>query len=217
MSATDDDLRPFCGLADFDDVRLQASAGLWTLVWDLLGLRQKRLDAAEVEEGVPGVVLLHDAGDDVALATCVLLVLHVALDLADALHHHLARSLRRDATEILWRVVPLTDDVAIVVELLGNNANVERLVDDDVCLFAGFGHALVGRLEPVGQSLEQHVGRNPLFGRKSLQRLHHLGGGHRSVLVVLFAGPHSNTVRALSISSNATNSLATVTPLSVTV
>ena len=41
----------------------------------LLGLGQQRLDPAEVEQRVAGVALLDDAGDDVALAAGVLLVL----------------------------------------------------------------------------------------------------------------------------------------------
>ena len=71
------------------------------LVLHLLGLRQQRFDLAEVEQRVAGVGLLDDAGDDVALAACVLLVLHLALRLADALEDHLLRGLRGDAAEVV--------------------------------------------------------------------------------------------------------------------
>ena len=67
---------------------------------NLLGLGQQRLDPTEVEEGVAAVVLLDDAGDDVALAAGVLLVLELALGLADALGHDLAGGLGGDATEV---------------------------------------------------------------------------------------------------------------------
>src|SRR6266540_3859339 len=56
-----------------------------------------RLDPTEVEQRVPGVGLLDDACDDVALAAGVLLVLHLALGFADPLEDHLLGGLRRDA------------------------------------------------------------------------------------------------------------------------
>ena len=100
VRARHDDLRALGRLADLDDVRLQAAAVVVVLVLHLLGLRQQRLDLAEVEERVAGVGLLDDAGDDVALAARVLLVLHLALGLADALEDHLLGGLRGDATEV---------------------------------------------------------------------------------------------------------------------
>ena len=45
------------------------------LIRHLFGLRQKRLDLAEVEQGVPVVALLDDPGHNVAFSTGVLLVL----------------------------------------------------------------------------------------------------------------------------------------------
>ena len=100
---------------------LSARAGLGPLVGHLLGLGQQRLDPAEVEQRVAAVALLDDAGDDVALAAGVLLVLQLALGLADALGHHLAwhvcaamrpKSVGRD---VAW-----VDPVAVLVELLGD-------------------------------------------------------------------------------------------------
>ena len=90
---------------------------LVALVGDLLGLRQQGLDLAEVEQGVAVVRLLHNAGDDVTLTPGVLLVLHVPLDLADALEDHLLGGLRGNAPEVVRRVVPLVDDLALLVEL----------------------------------------------------------------------------------------------------
>ena len=91
---------------------------LVALVGDLLGLGQERLDLAEVEQRVAVVALLDDAGDDVALAPGVLLVLEVALGFADPLQDDLLRGLGGDAAEVVGRVVPLADDVAVLVELL---------------------------------------------------------------------------------------------------
>ncbi len=101
VGATHDDLGALGGLADLDDVRLRTVARLRPLERHLLGLRQQRLDAAEVEQRVAAVGLLDDAGDDVALAVGVLLELAIALDLADALAHHLAERLGGDAPQLL--------------------------------------------------------------------------------------------------------------------
>ena len=97
VGAAHHDLGALGGLADLDDVGLDPGAGLGALVGHLLGLRQQRLDPTEVEQRVAGVGLLDDAGDDVALAAGVLLVLHLALGLADALDHDLLHGLRGDA------------------------------------------------------------------------------------------------------------------------
>ena len=107
VGARHHDLRALGGLADLHDVGLQAAAVVVVLVLHLLGLRQQRFDLTEVEERVAGVGLLDDAGDDVALASRVLLVLHLALGFADALEDHLLGRLRGDATEVVGRVVPL--------------------------------------------------------------------------------------------------------------
>ena len=109
-------------------------------------------------------------------------VLHVALNLADALREHLACGLGRDSAKVLRRVIPFANDVAVFVELLGDHPNVEGLVDDDVGLFGGIRVSLVRGLEPVGEGLEQHVGGNPALDSERLQRFHHVWGGHEALL-----------------------------------
>ena len=144
VGARHDDLRALGRLADLDDVRLHAGAVVVAVARDLLGLRQQRLDPAQVEQGVAGVGLLDDAGDDVALAAGVLLVLHLALGLANPLQDHLLGRLRGDATEVGGRVVPLARDVALFVELLRDHADLTGLdVDLDERFLGGVGHALV--------------------------------------------------------------------------
>ena len=205
------------GLADLDDVRLEAAVRLGALVRDLLGLRQQRLDATQVEQRVAGVALLDDAVDDVALAAGVLGVLGLAVDLAQALGHDLAGGLRGDAAEVVGRDVELgTDGVAVVVELARPHADVEGLgVDGDPRELAGVGHLLVGALERVGQGAHEGLGGNALVGRQGLERFHHLrvatshdaaffsGAGRvgrvaRAALALpgFGAGSQSNTVRA---------------------
>ena len=68
VRARHDDLRALGGLAHLDDVGLEPAAVVVVLVLHLLGLREQGLDLAEVEQGVAGVGLLDDPGDDVALA-----------------------------------------------------------------------------------------------------------------------------------------------------
>ena len=71
----------------------------------LLG-RQDRLDRAEVDVDHPGVrALLHDAGDDVALAVLELAEHVVVRDVAQALVDDLLRGERGDAAEVGWAVL----------------------------------------------------------------------------------------------------------------
>ena len=143
MAAADHDLGTLGGLAHLDDVGLQPGAVLVALVGDLLGLGQQGLHLAQVEQGVAVVGLLDDAGDDVALAAGVLLVLEVPLDLADALQDDLLGRLGRDPAEVVGRVVPLADDVAVLVELLPVDPDLTGLgVDGDHRLLGGVGRRL---------------------------------------------------------------------------
>ena len=92
----------------------------------------------EVEQRVAVVALLDDPGDDVALAAGVLLVLEVALGLADPLQDDLLGGLGRDAPEVVRGVVPLPDDVAVLVELLAVDPDLARVgVDRDDRLLGG--------------------------------------------------------------------------------
>ncbi len=177
MRAADDDLRALDRLADLDDVGLDAGVGVGAFVGDLLGLGQQGLDPAEVQQRVAAVGLLDDAGDDVALAACVLFVLELALGLADALHHDLLGGLRGDAAEVVGGDVELVaHGLAVLVELLGQDPDVHRIgVDGDPGVLVGVGHALVGGFECVGERCEQRVDRDPLVGCERLERLHHLG------------------------------------------
>ena len=152
------DLWALRGLADLDDVGLEAGTVVVALVGDLLRLRQERLDLAEVEQGVAVVGLLDDAGDDVALSAGVLVVLHVPLDLTDPLHDHLLGGLCGDAAEVLGGVVPLTHDVALDVELLAVDPDLAGVrVDGDDCLLGRVRQPLVGSDERVGESVEERV------------------------------------------------------------
>ena len=133
VGPTDDDLRPLGGLADLDDVGLQARVGLGPLVRHLLGLGQQRLDPTQVEQGVAGIRLLDHAGDDVTLPACVLLVLQVALGLADPLCHDLAGGLRRYPAKVVRRHVELVADrLALLIEVLGEHPDLHGVrVDRD--------------------------------------------------------------------------------------
>ena len=188
VGAAHDDLGALGGLADLDDVGLHPGAGLGPLVGHLLGLGQQRLDPTEVEQRVAAVALLDDAGDDVALAAGVLLVLHLALGLADALAHHLLGGLRGDAAEVVGRDVELVADrLAVLVELLGHHPDLAGVgVDGDPGVLVGAGHPLVGRLEGVGERAEQRVDRDALVGGQRLQRVHQVGVRHDAFALFVF-------------------------------
>ncbi len=219
VRARHDDLRALGGLAHLDDVRLHARTVVVTVARDLLGLRQQRLDATEVEQRVARVGLLDDAGDDVAFAAGVLLVLHLAFGLANALQDHLLRRLRGDAAEVGGRVVPLARDVAVLVELLRDHADLAGLdVDLDERLLGRFGHPLVRGDERVRERFEHDLFRDSLFDCERRERFEHLGVFHAaSPFAASVAptgwrrpgrgcGPHSNTVRACVTSANAISS-----------
>ena len=209
----DDDLRALGGLADLDDVRLDAVALRRTLERHLLGLRQQCLDAAEVEQRVALVGLLDDAGDDVALAVRVLLELALGLDLADALAHHLTEGLGGDAAELflLRRVVALVDPVAVLVDVVGDEREVHRLgVDLDDHLVGRVRAALVGRGQGVDQHMQQGVVGDLLLLRQQADRFAHVEIAHDGCVSLLcfvllvrgfLLGPQTNTVLALSILS----------------
>ena len=139
---------------------------LGALIGDLLGLGQQRLDLAQVKEGVAVIGLLHDAGDDVTLTACVLLVLEVALDLADALEDDLLGCLSSDPSEVVRGVVPLADDIAVFVELLAVDTDLPGIgVDGDHRLLGRVRHALVRSHQGVGEGIEQRLDRDPLVPR----------------------------------------------------
>ncbi len=170
MGPGHDDLGALGRLADLDDVGLQAGIGLGPLEHHLFGLGQKGLDPTEVEQRVPSIGLLDHAGDDVALASGVLLVLQLPLGLADPLGHHLAGGLGRDPAEVVGgHVELLADHLALFVQFLGHHPDVHRLgIDRDPRVLVGVGHALVGGLEGVGQGGEQGVDRDAFLARQGL-------------------------------------------------
>ena len=205
VGAADDDLWPLRRLSHLDDVGLEPRPVLVAFVGDLLRLREQRLHLAQVEERVAVVGLLDDPGHDVAFATRVLLVLHVALDFADALEDHLLGRLGRDAPEVVGGVVPLADDLAFLVELLPVDPDLPRVgVDGDDRLLRRVGAALVGGDQGVGERVEQGLHRDPLVARDLAQRVEELevGLAHGrftfSLVALLGSGPHWNTVRARS-------------------
>ena len=130
----------------------------------------------------------------------------LALDVADALQDHLLRGLRGDAPEVVRGVVPLADDLALLVELLGDDVDVAGLdVDLDERLLGGVRHALVRGDERVGERLEHDLDGDALLALDVLQRLHHLGVHRWAASRVarparLPLTPHSKTVRAWATS-----------------
>src|SRR6185312_13901522 len=140
-AAREHDLRPLALGPHLDDDGLDPAALLVALAGHLLGAGQDRLHAAEVDERVAVVVLLDDAGHDLADAVGVLVVHHRALGLVDALAQHLLGRLAGDAAEVVRGDVD-EDVVGEPVPLdLGFRLFLDRLL-------AGHGRRLVddGRL-----------------------------------------------------------------------
>src|SRR4051794_6100916 len=94
-------LRALALRTHLDDHGLDAAALLVALARHLLRAGQDRLHLAQVDERVAVVVLLHDAGHDLADAVGVLVVHDRALGLVDALAQHLLGGLAGDAAEAL--------------------------------------------------------------------------------------------------------------------
>ena len=176
VGAADDDLRALGRLADLDDVCLDAGIRVGAFERHLLGLGQERLDSTEVEQRVAGVGLLDHARDDVAFAAGVLLVLQLAFSLTDALGHHLAGGLCRNASEVVGGDLKLVaDGLAVLVEFLSEDLELHGLgVDRHPGVFVRIGHALVGVLEGVGERPEERINGDPSVGGERLQRLHHV-------------------------------------------
>ena len=105
------------------------------LTGHLLFRRQDRLDRAEVDVNHPRVrTLLDHACDDVALATLELPQDVVVRDVAQPLVDDLFGRESPDPTEVARAVLPLADNLAVVVQLRHEDAHVPVLaVQGDAC------------------------------------------------------------------------------------
>ena len=132
-----DHLRALRSRAHLGDDGLDPAPLLVALAVDLLGAREQRLHASEVDEHVVAVAgLLDDPGHDFADAVDVLLVHHLALGLADSLEDDLLGRLRGDAAEVLRRDVRPLDERGVDV----GPVDVEVVVlDEDVRRLAVLG------------------------------------------------------------------------------
>jgi hypothetical protein len=161
--------------ANLDDHALDSVAALESLVRDPLGTGHDRLGIAEVENRVAVVHLLDDAGDEVALAALVDVEDLLALRLSQALGDDLLRGLSGDPSEVVRGVLPLTGDVAVLVEFLGVDTDVATVgVDGDPRLFGSPGAALVGTHQGIGEGIEDGVDRYAPLPLQELEGLHHL-------------------------------------------
>src|SRR5262249_6995435 len=220
-----DDLRALRPAADLGDVRLEPFAAAVRLRRDLLRLREEGLHLAEVEQRVAALGLLHDAGHDVALATCELLVGHLALRVAELLEDHLLRRLRADpAFEVVGdgdlllgehlHLDALTVLRLDLLEGLLEHAHLARLrVDlgpepDEVVVGVGMlllPRRLVRRGHRLFEALQDRLEADPLLPFELAERGDHLGV-HRPA--PLSWAVQSTTVRADAMTSNAIRRMA---------
>ena len=107
------DLRAAEALGHVHHDALDPLAVLVRLAGHLLGLRQHRLELAQVDADDallgPGLVRLDDAGDQVAVAADVLAEVHLVGGLAQPLQDDLLGGHRGDPAEVVRGVVPLPD------------------------------------------------------------------------------------------------------------
>ncbi len=143
----------------------------------LLALGQPRLHPAQIDQGVPAVGLLHDAGHDLADAIRVLLEHDALLGLADALIDHLLGRLGRDPPEVLRSdLLALghgrVDLRLFVLHLRLLAGREDQLEDVDLARFPvdlhlgerhRVGRLVVRRVKSVLQSLDEQVKGNALF------------------------------------------------------
>ena len=181
VSATHDDLRTLLRPAHFDDVGLHTRTRVGALVGHLLALRHEGFDLAEVEKCETAVGLLHDAGDDVAFAVGVLLVLALALGFPNALTHHLTESLSGDTTEftLVGRVVTRVDPVAVLVDVVGGEGDLESVGVEAHFDFLGRPRtALVSRGQGIDEDLQEVVDRDVLLRRQQADGFGHVEVAH---------------------------------------
>ena len=107
----EEDLRPPVLAADVEDQRAGAVADADDLARDLLVAADDALGAAEVDDDMAELDALDDAGDDLAGAVLELLILALALGVADLLEDDLLGGLGGDPAE-LDRRQRIDDEVA---------------------------------------------------------------------------------------------------------
>ena len=189
----------------------------------LLGLRQQRLDLAQVEQRVAALGLLDDAGDDVALTARELLVGHLALGVTELLEDHLLRGLGADPTlevvgdldRLLAEHLHLHGGLGRLVdrrhvdllEVLLPHPQVARLrVDlgaeaDEVVVGVGvllLPPRLVGGGHRLLQSLEDRLEGDALLAFQLAESRDHLGV---HALLLFSSASQSTTVRADAMSA----------------
>ena len=156
VRTADHNLRSFIAATHFDDVGLEAGTWCGALERNLLTLWHESFDFAEIKQGIAMIVLLNDAGDNVAFAVGIFFELLVALGFADALTHHLTEGLSRDATEfvLVGSVVTLVDPVAVFVDVKCGEGDFESVgIETDFNFFSRTRATLVrGR-----QSFYEHL------------------------------------------------------------
>ena len=166
VGAREGDRGSLDALAHRDHVAAQPRAVGVVLAGHLLGRRQHRLDRAEVDVDHARVAaLLHDAGDDVALAAEELAQHVLVLGVAQPLQDGLPSRGRGDPAEALRGVVPLPHQLAVIVELSRAQTTtwpLERSSSTRASALGSLG-AVVGQQHGLLDGAHQHVERDLLL------------------------------------------------------
>src|SRR5690606_30844511 len=117
VRARQENLRAAVFAAHRQDQRANAVADAHQFARDLLVAADHAFGAAEVDDDVAEFDGFHAAGDDLARALLIFLILALAVGFADLLEDHLLRRLRVNATQV-YRGQRVDDEVADLGVLL---------------------------------------------------------------------------------------------------
>ncbi len=191
MAPGDHDLGALGLVPDFEDQCLHTIPPLQALEGDALRPGEDRLGVTQIQDHRAVVDLLHQPGDQVALAALVHLEYVLALGLSQLVLHHLLERLSGDAPEslALGGVLPLLDHVAVLVQLLGVDDHLAGVgVDGDPRLLGCTGAPFVGRHQGVGEGVEDGVDSHTPLPGEDLNGLHHRVELHCSPSVARLGG-----------------------------
>ena len=191
MASRDNYLRALGLIADLEDQRLDTIPTLQTLEWNSFAAGEDGFGVTKIEDDGPVVHLLHDSGDEVSLPALIHLIDDLTFGLTQLELHDLLERLSGNPPESLavGCVLPLVDDIAVLIELLGVDRYLSGFgIDRDPRLFGRSGTPFVGGDQGVGESIENRIDPDSPLASENLDGLHHRVELHVSPSVARLGG-----------------------------